>query len=242
MKRAVMVAAFLLCGVAHGQALPIETTINVLAVQLPPSGAPHGADILDFMGNLASHWPNPNGITVTLVNGGTPIWLDVDIGTGDADSQLQKAMAGLAAQNKRGTADVVIFFSPNLNNACGNAPMRNWGGDGRHQFIPNVNGLDLDGRDLFYAGIVRSLRGCGREVALHEFGHLFGAGHAFTGPNASPLGWYLFNTSHAWWFAVSPPPINTSHKKQSWRRAELAVLSYGSSAITQRTTPTMLPP
>ncbi len=126
MKRVIYVAAFLLGGVAHGQ----ETTINVLAVELPPGS--YTSQIQAQMAAIAQYWPNPNGVTVTLVNGGTPIYLSAGIGSGTSTQQLAAAKAELEAQNLRGVADIVLFFSPYVTYACGTAPMTNWNTDGRH--------------------------------------------------------------------------------------------------------------
>jgi hypothetical protein len=201
-KRLAIAAACLACGIAHGQ----ETTVNVLAVELPPGG--YATYIQQQMADLAAHWPNPAGITVTLVDGGYPTYVaGIGIGSGGPDEQLAAAKAGFETYNIRGT---VIFFSPYVA-PCGIASMDNWDGYGRHAFIPNANGLDLDGADTFYAALVRT-HNCPAHTALHEFGHLFSGGHSQTGSGAAPSGWYLLPNNHAYWIAFSYPYQYMSQK------------------------------
>jgi len=76
-----------------------------------------------------------------------------------------------------------------------------------------IAGLDLRGDENSYVAVVKDSTGCFNietiygdnnmiNVNAHEIGHLLGAGHdlAVTAPGGSPtspLGWYLFDDSHA---------------------------------------------
>lgn len=85
MKRFTSLVAFLICATGHTQ----ESTVTVLAVELPPGG--YATQIVQQMGRLAAHWPDPSGVTITLVNNGAPIYLGTGIGSGDIYSQLTAA-------------------------------------------------------------------------------------------------------------------------------------------------------
>lgn len=125
----------------------------------------------------------------------------------------------------RKAADVIIAFTEAIDSdpeeeenpngepdpsrpICGFAPQDNWappGGEGGVFVDPDLDGLDLRGRDDepgspgYYVALVAAGTDCLNEwTTAHEFGHLFGAGHYDVPPHLSPdSDPWLFSDSRA---------------------------------------------
>lgn len=119
---------------------------------------------------------------------------------------------------ERKAADVIIAFTETIDRdpeaerpICGFAPQDNWappGGEGGEFVDPDLDGLDLRGRDDelgspgYYVALVAAGTDCLNEwTTAHEFGHLFGAGHYDIPPDVpSDSDPWLFSDSraHGW--------------------------------------------
>src|SRR6185503_11215332 len=158
-----------------------DATIKVLGVLLP------GANVTTantYLGSIPSRWPGATNllpISVTLANGGALLSL-ISLSSGNGQPQLNAAMTALEVQNLRGDADVVLFFSPHISDFCGLGSGGNWiyptNPPFQNKFVPDpITTLDLRGSETAYAAIVSTDCAADGQLALHEFGHLFGAGH-----------------------------------------------------------------
>jgi hypothetical protein len=123
-----------------------------------------------------------------VANFGLPIELNLST-TGDFIVDLLDAKA--VADYLRKDADVMLFFAgdADVNGFCGLAYQRNWtdqSGDPVDSRWHPTNGLDLRGKDDSHAAIVTTTGVCTTLLgtALHEFGHLFGAGHEISAQSA----------------------------------------------------------
>ncbi len=185
----------------------LETEITVLGVTLP------GANINQantYLNSLISYWPTSTGTTVKLANGGVTIPI-ASTPSGSADVQLSAAKTAEQNLGLRNLyqADVILFFTtivpapiPNRI-ACGYAPQYNWTAAGAKKFVPDANGIDRAGSELWYAGLIATTEtACNPypETAAHEFGHLFAAGHL-----KPPANIYLFPDSHAMHISIGYP-------------------------------------
>ena len=174
----------------------LESEITVLGVTLPNADLGVAQSLL---GSLVTYWPTTTGVTVKLANGGSALPM-TSTTSGDHAAQLTAAKAAALAANIRTlhSADVIMFFATSFNDlyTCGYAPQLNWTAAGAHAFIADAQGIDRAGAEESYAAILATTSPpCGStivpEAAIHEFGHLFGAGHV------GPPGFFLFPDSHA---------------------------------------------
>jgi hypothetical protein len=201
MKKLLLIIPCLLSASAHAQ---LEDEITVLGVILPQASVTRASIYMD---SLVTYWPDfDTNVTVKLANGGSLESITSTTG-GTWLSQLAQAQDVLEGQSQAQNllnvhaADIVLFFTPSISDACGGAPQHNWGEPTnpifQDKFVPDGNGLDLRGQDIFYAGVVSTELVCFRlELGLHEFGHLFGAGHP-AGAGHPDSTFYLFPDSRA---------------------------------------------
>ena len=118
--------------------------------------------------------------------------------------QAEISQTVIDLRNNNG-ADLVVVFTSNVAGDCGIAPTQYWINSSiPTTFIPNASGLDLRAKEDGYIALVDV--DCDVDVAAHELGHLFGAGHVTGSGGTHP---YLFDDSHAdAQFFNIPPPIN----------------------------------
>jgi hypothetical protein len=206
MKRLVAIAASALSVSAHAQ---VETQITVLGVMLP--GASYSRAVT-FLNDVADpvYWINNGvGVTVRLANFGVPVDMPaprLSTGSGPLDTQFANATVDARTHKLRKDADVIIYFTGVASNLqeCGWAPQFFWASPGTQpRWRPSgPDNLDLRGDDDWFQAIVVTggpLCAVASDTAIHELGHLLGAGHEVP-PAVS--GSYLFSDSHAGFFSV----------------------------------------
>lgn len=181
---------------------------HVLGVALPGANVSKAATQLQ---TLANNWSAAGtSTTVTLANAGIPVPAVSAPTSGSGPTILAAARAALIAMGAASpreiySADVVIFFVGGvITGSCGYAETK-WRDPLPNEFTPGANGLDLLAADgntssAGWAAVVTTEVGCDPypEVALHEFGHLLGAGHYE--PVRNPSHW-LYYDSLAYAFA-----------------------------------------
>ncbi len=176
----------------------LDTEISVLGLVLPGADANKSAM---WLASLEEFWPSSStGITIKLVNGGVPIPGQTQLQLGIAGSDLLVAMNSDDPIRNQHAADVVMFFGRSfIQGVCGEAIQRNWTSlnDGIPGIFIPAPLIDTLGSEDSYAVIVAT-EGVNclsfEEVAIHELGHLFGAGHVET---PETTGKYLKADSHA---------------------------------------------
>ncbi len=194
-------AIVLLLSVCALSAHALDTTIRVLAVNVNGNSAA----VTSNLNYLTANWPGSGNVTVTLANNGNPVSMALTPTSGNPLTVLTAARTALIANGLREThsADVVLVFvngilSSGGNTYCGYA-QTHWIDPAPNTFVP-TGGLDLRGKDgnnsnAGWAAIVTTDANNGcigySEIALHELGHLLGAGHY------EPLNAWLHNYSHA---------------------------------------------
>lgn len=203
MKKLLLIVACLVSASVHAQ---LEDEITVLGVPLDPLANTTRA--ASYLNSIVNYWPAvPTGATIKLANGGSLLSIQSTT-TGTSVAQLSAAKGVLETQNLRNGADIVLFFTPSMTDACGYAPQLNWGPPTsppfQNKFVQDVAGLDLRGRDAYYVGIISTSTPCFKpSLALHEFGHLFGGGH----PTAPSSAYFLYPDSRAY-HEYAPPWVN----------------------------------
>ena len=174
----------------------IESEITVLGLYLHDADIGTAAALLD---NVRRFWPTAGGVPVKLLNAGIPVFLPV-VSTGSYWDRFDALDDTVVLY--RGTADVVIVFTGgDYSGNCGIAPQYNWTDFGfpKLGFLPNSQGIDTAGNEHSYIALVGTTGQCDQlnftdDMAAHEFGHLFGAGHMQT---AATMNAYLFFDSHS---------------------------------------------
>ena len=199
-----ILSACLVTVVGHAE----ETVITVLGVMLPGSNYTRSKEFLDDLAD-STYWDSSYqdvGVTIRLANWGIPIPMPAPMqSTGVGDPLEQAATAHADAENYglRNNADVVIYFTGSFDNpnTCGEAENKVWtdgfGPPPEPRWQPGSNGLDLRGSENSYEAIVATdgaICPDDDHVALHELGHLLGAGHE---TSASSPDCCLFLYSHA---------------------------------------------
>lgn len=178
----------------------VDDTVHVLIVKEPNVDQ----QFVDYqLGLLILAWSNSefiNGdapVIVSIVNPGAALSTLIDF-SGSLDSHItavktlvSSSVAGNPSMRDSFAADVVIAFVDTLGvGNCGYAPQLNWGPP-ENEYIPDplTDNLDLRARDDdfvggnigYYVALVAANSPCDNwlniDVAAHEFGHLFGAGH-----------------------------------------------------------------
>jgi hypothetical protein len=205
-----------------GQASSQETTITILGVRINNVNQARAQELLQ---SIPQRWApagiGPNNVAVNLANGGALVPLAIPSPPDHEVARLNAAKSVASALNIRNfyNADIVIFFTDEFDDpediVCGIAPQENWTNvNGPPAFSdPDSDGIDRTGSEDWYAAIMATTDvPCQTNpvLALHEFGHLFGAGHQ----NVSPwAGQYLFPDSHAYLIYLPwpyPSPIRSN--------------------------------
>jgi hypothetical protein len=211
-KRVTALLAILVGIPAHAQ----ETQITILGVLLPGSDATVAQMYLDNVANSGYFTNQPVGVTVRISNWGLPVPMPspmTSTGVGSASVQLANALADLTTHNFRNDADLVLFFAPDISGGdegtivCGQAQQRNWtalGGQPQGLRWNPTPVLDLHGSEDSFFAVVSTHSACASVPinAIHELGHLFGAGHS-TPP--APVDGYLLPDSHAALYTIVLP-------------------------------------
>ena len=200
MKRlSLILVALFNCSV---QAQDTETT--VLGLVLPEGDAQVASNQL---ASLISYWPSSQtGVSIKMATVGIPLQFVIPV-TGDAQADMDLAMATVGPIRDQYGADIVLFFGGFLTvedpetgeqiNVCGRANQENWLGFGAPKWDPNGAGLDLNGSEDGFVAIISTDIACGFSFTvtpIHEYGHLHGAGHF--DPDA--IGYYLNDDSRAY--------------------------------------------
>jgi len=182
----------------------VETNITILGVRFNNSNAPRAQVLMD---RVATSWPTSTGTTITLANGGSPLYVPTTLSGSTEVEKMDSAKLIAYGLNLRNVhaADVIFFFTdamvaqdnPNQG-ICGWAPQDNWTASGGTPPVfddPDSDGIDLAGSEHSYAAIMDSSAACSSNLtlSLHEFGHLFGGGHEDTGGHD-----YLYPDSFAY--------------------------------------------
>lgn len=180
MKR-ILVILVLLFSVRSADAL--DTTIRVLGVY--PSGTAIGMGYMQSqLSTLRQAWlntgmPTSSGISIEIVNGETPIPVDLPGRPSTFQDLVTWANSQPGVVNARNAwaADVVILFSELMpdptTRTCGTAQFA-WI-NGNFVADPAAQGMDLRFRNQWYVAVVG--QSCVPHAAAHEFGHLLGGGH-----------------------------------------------------------------
>lgn len=186
----------------------LDSEITILALS---TGGANQNQVATQINWMRDNWDRvfyqqPKRITLKFANGGNPVTLTGSTLSGTASSQLSaaKSLPNWQLLRQAYSADVMLIFTGDLSDprSCGLARQFNW--TMISDTLPGVfiedpqTGLDLNGRNNSYYAIVATgtKDRCDQftHVAMHEFGHLLGAGHSI---HSSPVGYYLFEDSHA---------------------------------------------
>lgn len=220
MKRSVVVLFLLWSACANSQ----DTVIRILGIALDGADLEVAQQQLDL---VSFYWLTSSGTTIQLANGGA-LWLEATDGDGNIDTVWQQAILDaitVGDARDQHQADIILFFGGEFNGTtiygipvagpCGKADQENWIDytSAPHGFVgdPQNFNLDLRGADDYYTAIVGTTgAGCSNKLAtaLHELGHLHGAGHQLgIGQN----GIFLYTDSHATaWFDWDTYQLNYS--------------------------------
>jgi hypothetical protein len=190
---------------------PEDTTIRILLIA---DNRVSVATINQAKSYLLAAWQgtnfstNPKPTTITLANGGTPVFIGASVFTGNTDSQLGKLrnyvevtqVPHIEPLRELHHADIVLGISSTIDDACGKAPQGTWTRTGPFPFLgPNFKGDPHDLREANdgYIGIARisGLAPCVPSTLAHEFGHLLGGGHWYS---AHGTDGGLYENSRSW--------------------------------------------
>jgi len=150
-------------------------------------------------------WDNSSIVVpVNILNNQNSLPLNSQLsGSSVQQHQQAESLQSLIDLRNNYGADLVVVFTTGVSDACGVAPTEYWiNSSVPTTFIPNSSGLDLRAKEVGYIALVDIA--CDLDVAAHELGHLFGAGHVTASGGSHP---YLFDDSHAdAQFFNFPPP------------------------------------
>jgi len=213
MKRLYLfVVSVFLYGAAHAQP---ETQITILGVLLPGADAAKANfymnDLMDpaswFTGGTT--WPPP--VTARWGNGGSLLTMPsggASTGAGSVATQWSNAHADALVFGIRSDADIIIYFTGTMSDACGMAMNDHWtaagGRPAGNRFQPDATGMDLSGSNIDFEAIVSTTGGCvfanADGNAIHEVAHLLGGVHDLGPGTDTPVGYGVLSNSHAGFF------------------------------------------
>lgn len=208
----ILVALFFLMTATIGWSL--DNTIRVLGVTTKSVNNDVLRDAAKLsLSRVVDGWnssglPSKSGVTITLVNNGDLVPLDLFLTSSTVKGKAIQARDAVDNSGLRNLyqADIVFaYHNESLGGGAGNcgfALQDNWIKTGGGNFTITEDGLDLTGRYLSYLATVNLDCYLTQFTSAHELGHLLGAAHirGADGDFTNHPG--LYPDSHAWIHSV----------------------------------------